>query len=256
MIAIRESTEHEKDSWSALTAASHLGLSFVAEPSEANLSKKDPYVVYVSLYGDEFSVHMRRRRSLESYCGGFTCLCMENRAFSVRPLFYLPPGASQEALLKRIVDNLIKAGKEGLAVYEALRRESFGIRVYLYLGVFDFPMAAKFSNSIDAQGTEHCTSCDIVHKETVTEGKGRANSSTVSFNMKDSRYSRTQERTSLIMSVLKNTLRLSTDAVKDALLLNGITDKAGSLMMRLAAAREPGTFDRHEHIIVSPSHLL
>jgi len=81
-------------------------------------------------------------------------------------------------------------------------------------------------------------------------------SSTVSFNAKDSRYLRTQERTSLIMSVIKNTLGLSTDAVRDALLLNGITDKAGSLRMRLAEAREPGAFDIDEHVIVAPSHLL
>ena len=256
VIAVRESTEHEKDSWSALTAASPLELSCEAEPREEDLSEKDPYVVYVSLYGDEFNVHKRRRGSLEGYYGGYTSLCLEDRAFSVRPLFYLPPGASPEALLKKIVDDLIRAGKEGLAVYDAFKKESVVIRVYLCLGVFDFPMAAKFSNSIGAQGTEHCTSCDIVHKKTVTERKERAMSSTVSFNVKDSRYSRTQERTSLIMSVIKNTPGLSTDAVRDALLLNGITDKAGSLMMRLAEARGPGTFDIHEHLIVAPSHLL
>jgi len=44
--------------------------------------------------------------------------------------------------------------------------------------------------------------------------------------------------------------------VRDALLLNEITDKAGSLMMRLAEAPGPGTFDIHEHVIVAPSHLL
>ena len=43
--------------------------------------------------------------------------------------------------------------------------------------------------------------------------------------------------------------------MKDALLLNGITEKAVSLMMRLAKARGPGTFDIHEHVIVAPSHL-
>ena len=162
--------------------------------------------MYVSLYGDEFNVHKRRRGSLEGYYGGYTSLCLEDRAFSVRPLFYLPPGASPEALLKKIVDDLIRAGKEGLAVYDAFKKESVVIRVYLCLGVFDFPMAAKFSNSIAAEGTEHCTSCDIVQK-TVTERKERAVSSTVSFNVKDSRYSRTQERTSLIMSVKKRNHR-------------------------------------------------
>jgi len=58
------------------------------------------------------------------------------------------------------------------------------------------------------------------------------------------------------MSDIKNTPGLSTDAVRDALQLNCITDKAGSLMMRLAEARGPGTFDMNEHVIVAPSHLL
>jgi len=86
-----------------------------------------------------------------------------------------------------------KVGKEGLAVCAAFKKESVVIQVYICLGVFDFPMAAKFSNSIGAQGTEHCTSCDIVHKKAVTERKERAMSSTVSFNVKYSRYSRTQK---------------------------------------------------------------
>jgi len=98
---------------------------------------------------------------------------------------------------------LIIAGKEGLAVYDAFKKESVVIRVYLCLGVFDFPVAAKFSNSIGSPGTEHCTRCDIVQTKTLTERKERVISSTVSFNVKDSRYSRTQERTSLIMSVIK-----------------------------------------------------
>ena len=91
-----------------------------------------------------------------------------------------------------------------MAVYDAFKKESVVIRVYLCLGEFDFPMAAKFSNSIGAPGKEHCTSCDIVQTKTLTERKERAMSSTVSFNVKDSRYSRTQERTSLVRSVIKN----------------------------------------------------
>jgi len=160
-------------------------------------------VLYVSLYGDEFNVHKRRRGSLEGFFGGYTSLCLEDHAYSVRSLFYLPPGASPHALLKKFVDDLIIAGKEGLAVYDAFKKESVVIRVYLCLGVFDFPVAAKFSNSIGSPGTEHCTRCDIVQTKTLTERKERVISSTVSFNVKDSRYSRTQERTSLIMSVIK-----------------------------------------------------
>jgi len=83
----------------------------------------------VSLYGDEFNVHNRRRGSLEGYYGGYTSLCLEDRAYSVRPLFYLPPGASPDALLKKIVIDLIIAGKECLAVYHAFKKESVIIRV-------------------------------------------------------------------------------------------------------------------------------
>jgi len=203
VIAVREATEHEKDSWSALTVASPLELSHVPQPCEDNLSEKNPYVLYVSLYGDEFNVHKRRRGSLEGSYGGYTSLCLKDRAYSVRSHFYLPPGASPDALLKNFVDDLIIAGKEGSAVYDAFKKESVVIRVYLCLSVFDFPMAAKFSNSIGAPGTEHCTSCDMVQPKTLTERKERVIGSTVSFNVKDSRYSRTQERTSLIMSVKK-----------------------------------------------------
>jgi len=150
VIAVRESTEHEKDLWSALTAASPLELSCVAEPREEDLSEMDPYVVYVSLKGDEFSVHKRRRGILEGFYGGYTSLCLEDRAFSVRPVFYVLPVASPEALLKKIIDDLIRAGKEGLAVHDAFKKESVVIRVFLCLCVSDSPMAAQFSHSIGA----------------------------------------------------------------------------------------------------------
>jgi len=58
------------------------------------------------------------------------------------------------------------------------------------------------------------------------------------------------------MSALKTSTQLSAEALKDALLLNGVTDKSGSLMMRLTDARGPGMLDIHEHVIVAPSHLL
>jgi len=45
-------------------------------------------------------------------------------------------------------------------------------------------MAAKFSNSVGAPGTEHYTSCDIVHPKTRSERKERAMSSTASFDVK------------------------------------------------------------------------
>ena len=108
VIAVRESTEHEHDSWSALTAAGPLELSCVAEPREDVLSEKDLYLVYVSLCVDMFNVHKLRRVSPEGYYGGCISLCLEDGAFSARPPSFSPPGASPQALLRKIIDDLIK----------------------------------------------------------------------------------------------------------------------------------------------------
>jgi len=146
--------------------------------------------------------------------------------------------------------------KEGVPVYDAHSKENFVVRVFLCLGVFNFPMAAKFSNSVGAPGTEHCNRCDIVHPKTKSERRDRAISSTFSFDVKDTKYSRVLERTAAIMSSLKSSTQLSAEAIKDALLLNGVTDRSGGLTMRLTEARGPGTFDIRELVIVAPSHLL
>jgi len=246
----------ERDSWSALTSLSPLELPQAAEPSECALPEKDPYTLYVSLCGDEFNGNKRRRGSLEGYYGAYTSLSIKDRAFSVRRLFYLPPGANPDALLKRVVEDVLLTSKEGVHVYDAFKQQNVVVRVYLCLGFFDFPMAAKFSNSVGAPGIEHCTSCDIVQLKTTTARKERAMSSTTSFDVKDSRYSRSQERTALIMSAVKSSPQLSEESVKDALLLNGISDRSGSLIMRLEEARGPGSFDIHEHVVFAPSHLL
>jgi len=218
--------------------------------------KKDPYTIYLSLYGDEFSVYERRRGSLEGYYGAYTSLALADRSFFVRPLFYLPPGACPEPLIARIVDDIIKLCKDGLVVHDTFKKEEVVVRAYLYLAVFDSPMAEKLSNSIGPSGTEHCTSCDIVHPKTTSRRKERAVSSTESFDVQDTRYSRVQERTHAIMSAVKGSVDQSTDSLRDALLLNGVTDRVGSQLMRLHEARGPGSFDIHEHIIVAPSHLL
>jgi len=57
------------------------------------------------------------------------------------------------------------------------------------------------------------------------------------------------------MSAVKSSPQLSAESVKDALLLNGISDQSVSLIMRLEEARGPGSFDIHEHVVVAPSHL-
>jgi len=81
-------------------------------------------------------------------------------------------------------------------------------------------------------------------------------SSTESVDVQDARYCRLQERTAVIMSTVKGSPDLSEEALKDALLLNGITGKSGTLLMRLEQARGEGSFDIHSHVIVAPSHLL
>ena len=55
----------ERDSWTALTALIPTELADEASPAADDLPEKDPYTIYLSLYGDEFSVYKRRRGSLE-----------------------------------------------------------------------------------------------------------------------------------------------------------------------------------------------
>ena len=205
----------EKDSWTALTAPTPIELAEEAPPAADNLAGKDPYTIYVSLYGDEFSVYKRGRGSLEGYYGAYTSLALADRSFSARPLFYLPPGACPEPLIARIVDDIIQLSKEGLVVYDASKKEKVVVRAYLCLALFDSPMAAKFSNSIGASGTEHCKSCDIVHSKTTSRRKECAVSSTESFDVEDTRYSSVQERTQAIMSAVKGSVDQSEDALRE-----------------------------------------
>jgi len=82
------------------------------------------------------------------YYGGYKSLSLADRAYVVRPLFYLPPGANSDALIRRVVDDALQMSRDGVTVYDAFRRENAVVRVYLCLSVFDFPMAATFSNSV------------------------------------------------------------------------------------------------------------
>ena len=157
--AARSLSERQKDSWSLLTAVKPFELNQVPEISQDGLKEKDPHTLYVLLYGDEFSVYKRRRGSLEGYYGAYTSRSLDERAFSVRPLFHLPPGANPDALLRHVVEDMLQMSKEGVAVHDAYSKENVLVQVFLCIGVFDFHMAAKFSNSVGAPGTEHCASC-------------------------------------------------------------------------------------------------
>jgi len=113
------------------------------------------------------------------------------------------------------------------------------VRAYLCFAVFNSPMAVKFSNSIGASGTENCTSCNIVHPKTTSRRKERAVSSTESFDVQNTRYSRFQERTQAIISAVKGSVDQSSDTLRESLLVNGVTDRLGSHLMRLYEARGP-----------------
>ena len=108
-----------------------------------------------------------------------------------------------------MVEDVLLTSKESIHVFDALKQQNVIVRVYLCLGLFDFSMAAKFSNSVAALGREHWTSCDIVQLKTTTARKERAMSSMTYFDFYEFRYSRTQERTALIMSAVKSSPQLS-----------------------------------------------
>jgi len=210
----------------------------------------------VTLYGDEFSVYKRRRGRFEGYDGANKSLALADSSFSVRFLFYLPPGACLEPLIARIVDDIIKRSKDGFVVYDGCKKEEVAVRGYLSLAAFDSPMAARFSNSIGPSGTEHFTSCDAVHPKTISRRSVSAVSSTESFDIQDTKYFRVQERTHAIMSAVKGSVDQSADSLRDALLLYGVTDRVGSQLMRLHEARGARSFDIHQHIIIAPSHII
>ena len=106
-------------------------------------------------------MYQRRRGSSEGCYGAYTSLSLDDRAFSVRSLIYLPPGADPDALLRYVVEDMLPMCKEGV-VYS---KENVVVQIFLCIGVFDFIVAAKFSISVGAPGTEHCTGCDIVHED-------------------------------------------------------------------------------------------
>jgi len=56
VLVVKASAMMEQDSWSASKSLRPLELSQAAEPPECALPEKDPYTLYVSLYGDKFNV--------------------------------------------------------------------------------------------------------------------------------------------------------------------------------------------------------
>ena len=154
------------------------------------------------------------------------------------------------------MEDLISLKKESVVVYDAVIKQDVLVHVFPCMGVFDFPMAAKYSSSIGASGTEHCTSCNIVQPKTRTERRDRAKSSVNAFDVRDVRFACIQERTSAIISRVKGTSNIFTAAMKCALLLNGVTVGVGDDFLRLTEGRGPASFDVHAQVIAAPSHLI
>jgi len=75
----------------------------------------------------------------------------------VRPLFDLPPGAACAPLIAAVVKDLCHASKTGITVYDDFARRNALVHIYSAVGILNFPMAAKLSNTIGATGVEHCT---------------------------------------------------------------------------------------------------
>jgi len=154
------------------------------------------------------------------------------------------------------VEDLLMLSTTGVVVHDAFSKQDVTVHVYPCIGIFDFPMAAKFSNTIGAPGVEHCTSCDIVSQKTSSVRQDRAMNSAQVFDVRDVRYARIQERTEVIESTIDRSLMSSDAAKKVALHANGISKNVGNHARLLAGARGPGSFDVHEHVISAPSHLL
>jgi len=217
---------------------------------------KDPHVAYATWFADEYGVLKRRRGDIEVHYGSYTSFCLKDRQYSVRPLFYLPPRADAGPLVLRIVEDLLMLSTTGVVVHDAFSTQDVTVHVYPCIGIFDFPLAAKFSNTIGAPGVKHCTSCDIVSQKTSSVRQDRAMNSTQVFDRRHVTYARIQERTEVIESTIDRSLMSSDAAKKIALHANSRSKNVNNHARLLAGARGPGSFDVHEHVISAPSHLL
>jgi len=173
--------------WNAVSTVSSMKVDVAVVREDTQLVSKDPYKIFVSWYGDQYGTMKRRRGDVEGHYGAYTSVSLDFRSSTVRPLFYLPPGAASAPLIAAVVKDLCHASKTGITVYDAFTVRNALVHIYPAAGIFDSPMAAKLSNTIGATGVEHCTSCDIVGLKTTSERKDRAMSSATVFDVRDTR---------------------------------------------------------------------
>jgi len=169
------------ESWLQLCSATQITVSFSPVEVVEEMPTNDPHVVYATWCADEYGVLNRCRGDIEGHYGSYTSFFLKDRQYSVRPLLYLPPGADARPLVLRIVKDLLMLWTTGVVVHHAFFKQNVTVHVYPCIGIFDYPMAAKFSNTIEAPGVEHCTSCDIVSQKTSSVRQGRTMNSAQFF---------------------------------------------------------------------------
>ena len=220
--------ERASIAWNAVSTVSSMKEDVAVVREDAQLVSKDPYKILVSWYGDLYGTMKRRRGGVEGHYGGYASVSLVFRSSTVRPLFYLPPGAASAPLIAAVVEDLCHASKTGNTVYDAFTGRNALVHIYPAASIFDSSMAAKLIGSI---GVEHCTSCEIVGLKMNSERKESAMSSTTVSVVRDSRYARFQERTVAVQRAVIGADLSSEATIKAALLLNGMQKGPGDQFM-------------------------
>ena len=105
--------------WNAVSTVSSMKVDVAVVREDAQLVSQDPCKILVAWYGDQYGTMKRRRGDVERHYGAYTSVSLDFRSSTVRPLFYLPPGAASAPLIAAVVKNLCHASKTGITVYDA-----------------------------------------------------------------------------------------------------------------------------------------
>jgi len=105
--------------------------------------------------------------------------------------------------------DVIRAATDGVGVYDACAKCDALVYIVPYVGVYAFPMAAKYADAVGPSGTEHCTSCKIVLKKCKGARKDQSRSSCGIFDVLDVRHMRIQDRTMAGRSAIESCPSLS-----------------------------------------------
>ena len=75
-------------------------------------------------------------------------------------------------------------------MHDAFSKQDVSVHVFPCIGIFDFPMAAKFYSTVGAPGMAPSTSCDTVSQMTSRVRQDHAMNSAHVFDVRDVRYAR------------------------------------------------------------------